>query len=48
MKITKLDNNHGDQLEAVYKEAGGSEDTLRNIWGADKLTKVKPKMVCNE
>ena len=32
----ELDNNHRDQLEAVYKEAGGSEGALWNIWGADK------------
>ena len=33
---TELDNNHRDQLETVYKEAGGSEGTLRDIWRADK------------
>ena len=33
---TELDNNHRDQLDAVYKEANDSECVLWNIWGADK------------
>jgi len=33
---TELDKKHRNQLEAVYKEDGGSKSTLPNIWGTDK------------
>ena len=38
-KITAvLEDEHGDQLEEVYKEAGGFgvEDSLKEIWRKDR------------
>ena len=32
----ELENNHKDQLEDIYKEAGNSGDAVKDIWRADK------------
>ena len=32
----ELENNHKDQLEDIFKEAGDCSDAIKDLWRADK------------